>query len=539
MPSIFMGPYPTRFTRAPSALAKRSHCCGLTSGNSSAIPALQTLYSIRTYGAAAAQPAASPRHVPNATVSSNNTSHTTQLATLPTTLVTQVTHWRQTRTCCTSATPPCSSTPGLVEPPTHRSRRVSTGINGNWRRRSSLQWAALPDALSGSAVRNSFSLSLLDGAALSALLEAPVESVVGDASSPSSFSASALTRVSSAAAAAAATAKSATASSAATTSPSSSPSATTTTAAAAASSAVNDAGTASLHTARRHYGSAAANADGDNENRSEGEDARRQHRSNDGNGKDTNTSAEEGAEALPTFEDVCVAFRTLGLLGPDGCVVRTWTAADIKRAYRALAKELHPDVAGGSSTQMERVNSAYDLLCSLSEEVADNYRVWLEMGGEVEMWACDTHLVQSLLRWTSRDVVQFMMVGCCTTLSGLAFYAGWSMVYGAPGKVSVSAAAASAAAASQGGVSSRHTQTRGRLTFPRAGAAVSSAPGVQYGVVSPGGSLFASAGLPQWCVQLVRTAVSRYALAVALTVAACVNTVMVQRVVLRLLTGST
>ena len=46
-------------------------------------------------------------------------------------------------------------------------------------------------------------------------------------------------------------------------------------------------------------------------------------------------------------------------------VSKTATDADIKKAYRKLARELHPDLTGGDAKKSERfkaVNEAYDLL---------------------------------------------------------------------------------------------------------------------------------------------------------------------------------
>ncbi|KAG5511566.1 hypothetical protein GH5_06517 [Leishmania sp. Ghana 2012 LV757] len=257
---------------------------------------------------------------------------------------------------------------------------------------------------------------------------------------------------------------------------------------------------------------------------------------------------EEGeAAAAPSFAEICLAFRTLQLVQEDGGVVHEWTTAHVKQAYRTLAKQLHPDVAGGDDELMERVNTSYDLLMSLSAELADNYRMWLKAGGEAEL-QMRAQERQELLRsrWTSHDVEQLMMVGWCSTLSGFVVYAMWRALYGtSPATIAVSgkASVGDGAVAGRGkmhcGTSAADVLPTGtRLTLPRAGATVSMAAGVQYGVVSIGSSaLWMPPHLSFQVLQLVRTAVSRYALAVALTLAACMNTVMLQRILQRMLTG--
>ncbi|CBZ23695.1 DNAJ-domain transmembrane-like protein [Leishmania mexicana MHOM/GT/2001/U1103] len=252
--------------------------------------------------------------------------------------------------------------------------------------------------------------------------------------------------------------------------------------------------------------------------------------------------------AVPSFDEIYYAFRTLQLVQDDGRVVREWTAAHVKQAYRALAKQLHPDVAGGDDALMEQVNTSYDLLMGLSAELADNYRMWLETGGETELQLQRAHDQQELLgsRWTSREVEQLMMVGWCTTLSGFAIYAVWRALYGTSPVVNSVGGTAAIGGSAIGGCSKVHCGINvagahpvgARLTLPRAGATVSTAAGVQYGVVSIGNSaLWMPPHLSFQMLQLVRTAVSRYALAVALTLAAWMNTVMLQRVLQRMLTG--
>ncbi|KAI5688840.1 hypothetical protein MNV84_00868 [Leishmania braziliensis] len=252
--------------------------------------------------------------------------------------------------------------------------------------------------------------------------------------------------------------------------------------------------------------------------------------------------------AVPPFPEIYSAFCTLQLVQDDGRVVREWTVAHVKQAYRTLAKQLHPDVTGGDDELMEQVNTSYDLIMSLSAEVADNYRMWLEMGGEAELQLQRAQEQQELLRsrWTLREVEQLMMVGWCGTLSGIAMYAVWRALYGTssvPNSVGGTAAIRGTAVADRSkmyyGINAADVRSaRTRLTLPQAGATVSTAAGVQYGVVSIGGSaLWIPPHLSFQVLRRVRTAVSHYALAVALTLAAWMKTVMLQRVLQRMLGG--
>ncbi len=43
-------------------------------------------------------------------------------------------------------------------------------------------------------------------------------------------------------------------------------------------------------------------------------------------------------------------------------VERTATADDIKRAYRRLAHQHHPDKAGGDEERFKKINAAYEIL---------------------------------------------------------------------------------------------------------------------------------------------------------------------------------
>ncbi|CBZ31802.1 DNAJ-domain transmembrane-like protein [Leishmania donovani] len=337
----------------------------------------------------------------------------------------------------------------------------------------------------------------------------------------------------------------------------------------------------SLHTARRCY-SSAASADGPTaataaasatpqlegaaSRAAAGSAAREaecsEHRpdAREGSAADSSSSAHERfteeekanedceTAAVPSFAEIYYAFRTLQLVQDDGRVVREWTAAHVKQAYRTLAKQLHPDVAGGDDELMEQVNTSYDMLMGLSAELADNYRMWLKTGGEAELQLQRAHHQQELLgsRWTSREVEQLMMVGWCATLSGFAMYAVWRALYGTSpvvnsvgGTTAIGGSAVSGCSQVHCGINVAGVHPVGtRLTLPRAGATVSTAAGVQYGVVSIGNSaLWMPPHLSFQMLQLVRTAVSRYALAVALTLAAWMNTVMLQRVLQRMLSG--
>ncbi|KPA74287.1 DNAJ-domain transmembrane-like protein [Leptomonas pyrrhocoris] len=446
-------------------------------------PPLKTLYSCRSYSAAEQASSALsplPQKAVRAVALRARPSATQLVAALPSTLMTQVVLWRSARTACASAAAGlCASVEGTGTAATvpavfvERQRRRWMQCRSRRSRRSlgkvgaySPSAATPPPACVTALIAGSLRRVLFatDGAVECVLSRLPAAASLG-LSAP----------LGAAAAAGAPT-------------------------------------LGSLRISRRYYGSLTAGA------RPElpaGAEARAQPRS---------PPAEEGVDGVcapPAFAEVYAAFCALRLVDADGRAVRAWTVADIKRAYRALAKEMHPDVVGDSGTGMENVNGAYACLTSLTAEVADNYRAWLDNGGEAEM----RDRGAAALRWVSRDVVELMMVGWCATFSGLAAYASWWMLCGP-------AATVSGSTAGVGGVG-------GKLTLPRAGAALSMAPGVWYGVVSSGGSFFMSPGLSRQGVQLVRAAMSRYALAVALTVAACANTVMLQRVLARLLTGTT
>ncbi|CAJ1017385.1 hypothetical protein, conserved [Leishmania lindenbergi] len=260
------------------------------------------------------------------------------------------------------------------------------------------------------------------------------------------------------------------------------------------------------------------------------------------------TKEDGEAAAVPPFPEIYSAFCTLQLVQDDGRVVREWTVAHVKQAYRTLAKQLHPDVTGGDDELMEQVNTSYDLIMSLSAEVADNYRMWLDMGGEAELQLQRAQEQQELLRsrWTLREVEQLMMLGWCGTLSGIAMYAVWRALYGTssvPNSVGGTAPIRGTAVADRSkmyyGINAADVHSAStRLTLPQAGATVSTAAGVQYGVVSIGGSaLWIPPHLSFQVLRRVRTAVSHYALAVALTLAAWMKTVMLQRVLQRMLDG--
>lgn len=410
MPSIFMGSYPSRSTRAPSVLVHRSTALSLTATTP---PALETFYSTRACGASAtAQMPASLTVSAARSVTLGGSRPTTQLATLPMTLLTHVVLWRQARTCCTSA---------MVAESMLALLSVAFSLSSSSSAAAALSCAVTPASLAG-------------------YLACP------------------------------------------------------------------------LHTARRHYGS---------------------------------TASQNGAEAagdaplcpLPSFAEIHTALKTLRLVTADGLVVRAWTAAEVKRAYRALAKELHPDVAGGDTAGMEHVNAAYACLISLPAEVEANYKTWLETGGEAAMLAQDRAAVPGLQRWVSRDVMLLMMAGWCATFSGLAVYASWRFLCDPPARVSTEPGTGCAVGTLAPGAAGRGGAGKGRLTLPRAGAALLMAPGVQYGVVSSGGAFFTTFRVPLERLERVHMAVSCYALAVAVTVAACVNTLMIQRVLTRFFTS--
>lgn len=517
MTSVFMGPYPTRFTRAPCALATRNSARSLTaaatSTTSTAIPALKTLYSIRAYGAPAQ--AIVPVPLPfsahttlvaeaagKAIARCRQPCATMQPAALPSALRTQAMLCRQARTCCTLVSAAIvASLRGVGGSSTHAALLLARRRHGKCR--SSQRWS--PASLPSSVTRlSSFSPSDASARDASPSLcfhgTGLVERIAGfaDRVAGEGVREDMLSRVSSA------------------------PASSTSTSASVKLSP--------LHVSKRHYGSTAAGASSSRDGSGVHEESRRCEAAEDAEGR-----------AVPAFEDVYAALQLLGLVHADGRVLREWATSDVKRAYRALAKQTHPDVAGGSSAEMERINTAYDCLTSLSEEVVENYRVWLEMGGEEEMWVRDGRTMKGLLRWTSRDVVQLVLVGSCTTFSGVAAYAGWSVWCSSTGTVKTAPSGSAkrhADAVRRSGDASGGGGGGGRLTLPRAGATLSSAPGVQYGVVSSGGSLFMPSALSLRCAQLVRSAVSRYALAVALTVAAFANTLMMQRVLQRLITGA-
>ncbi|KAG5486220.1 hypothetical protein LSCM1_07340 [Leishmania martiniquensis] len=257
---------------------------------------------------------------------------------------------------------------------------------------------------------------------------------------------------------------------------------------------------------------------------------------------------EEGETIVaPSFAEIYTAFRILQLVQDDGRVVHEWTTAHVKQAYRTLAKQLHPDVAGGDDELMEQVNTSYHLLMDLPAALAESYRMWLKAGGEAELQMCAQER-QELLRsrWASHDVEQLMMVGWCSTLSGFAVYAMWRALYDSSPATSVvgdtasdgDGAAADCSKVRRGTSAAEVLPAGTRLTLPRAGATVLTAAGIQYGVVSIGGSvLWMPPRLSCQLLQLVRMAVSRYALAVALALAACMNTIMLQRILQRMLTG--
>ncbi|KPI87924.1 DNAJ-domain transmembrane-like protein [Leptomonas seymouri] len=429
--------------------------------------------------------------------------HAMQLAALPTTLMTHVVLRRTTRTCCASAAAAVFAAAGGAEGgaphPCALFARHSRPRVHCW---CCPQWTSLVEIRAGSTSTSAqpcmFAVSLIGGSLRFERLTSPSNSVTTDAAAGGL-----LFRVSAAA------------------SPSSSSSV------AVAAAGVH--ATGSLHTSKRHYGTAAASESTED---SAGAEAHAQER---------HSIAEEDEDALyvpPSFEEVYNALRTLRLVGEDGRAVRAWTAADIKRAYRALAKELHPDVSGGGGAGMEQVNAAYACLTSLPAEVAVSYRSWLETGGEEEMLVQRTQAMRGLVRWASRDVAQLMIVGWCATFSCLAAYASWWVLFNpADGSMKTGVATPCKTGTSIRGATAGAGGVNGKLTLLSAGAAMSAAPGVQYGVVSSGSS-FMYAGLSLRGVQLVRAVMSRYVLAVALTLAACVNTVMIQRVLTRLIAGA-
>ncbi|KAG5510945.1 hypothetical protein JKF63_06446 [Porcisia hertigi] len=450
----------------------------------------------------------------------------TQLAMVPVRLLTQLVQWRRLRSDCASVLPPVS---GVSQPHGGHSHVWTLGF----RRRGS-------SARRRPGTRCSVAVRLLGSTAHAQPMTKPPALIASTspscscAATQSIFSGSAVAPADSCSTGSIATA-------------------------AAAALAAGP-----LHTAKRCY-SSAAQAEGPTAS-TPGESGCSEERVKEckGNAVDGDMSAHEriaeenkateeeeediAAAAVPSFEDVYSAFHTLQLVQADGRVVREWTAAHVKQAYRTLAKQLHPDVAGGDEELMERVNTSYDLLMGLSAELTDNYRMWLESGGEAELQlqrAEEQHGLQHS-RWVSRDTEQLILVGWCTTFSGCVLYALWCVLYSTSS--ASSSAGGTAAIANRPGSGSgeahRGTSTGGtpstgtRLTLPWAGATVSRAAGVQYGVVSSGGSaLWMPPQLSFHILQLMRTAVSRYALAVAVTLAACMNTVLLQRVFQRILTG--
>src|SRR3954452_12934322 len=63
-------------------------------------------------------------------------------------------------------------------------------------------------------------------------------------------------------------------------------------------------------------------------------------------------------------ESLSVAYAVLGLA--DGA---SWD--DVRAAHRRLAKQLHPDVAGGDSARMSEINVAFAALAAARHTMAD------------------------------------------------------------------------------------------------------------------------------------------------------------------------
>jgi DnaJ-class molecular chaperone len=67
-------------------------------------------------------------------------------------------------------------------------------------------------------------------------------------------------------------------------------------------------------------------------------------------------------------------------------VARTASADEIKRAFRKLASQHHPDRVGGSTTKFQEIQAAYETLSDEQKRAAYNTRshnIQLEVGGSI------------------------------------------------------------------------------------------------------------------------------------------------------------
>lgn len=247
----------------------------------------------------------------------------------------------------------------------------------------------------------------------------------------------------------------------------------------------------------------------------------------------------------PSFSAIADAFAALGLVDHCGYVRQGCTAGDVKRAYRAMALHLHPDVAGGNEGVMQEANTAYQCIMSLGESEMAAFEQWLRDGGE-RLQMMTTTTARQRMAWLSQDLQQLMMVGWCTTFSALLFCMSYFYFASPTNKAAAVAAAplhqiAAPAVVGSGAdrprlrvreccrVDAAAVQTTRWMPAKRYASALDAligALGVRFRTAAHGGPL---------SVSRVLNAVSRYVLAVALTVAACANTLLLQRILLRLL----